>query len=66
VGRRDIGFDAADNEVLILTREGGRQLVSRRSKRQVADEIWDAFLSVRKARGQSTPLTPTLSRRERA
>ncbi len=65
VGRRDIGFDAADNEVLILTREGGRQLVSRRSKRQVADEIWDVFLSVRKARSQSTPLTPTLSRRER-
>src|SRR6266567_1530095 len=65
VGRRDIWFDAADNEVLILTREGGRQLVSRRSKRQVADEIWDAFLSVRKARGQSAPLTPTLSRGER-
>jgi phosphopantothenoylcysteine decarboxylase / phosphopantothenate---cysteine ligase len=65
VGRRDIGFDAADNEVLILARAGGRELVSRRSKREVADKIWDAFLSVKKARGQSAPLTPTLSRSER-
>jgi phosphopantothenoylcysteine decarboxylase / phosphopantothenate---cysteine ligase len=65
VGRRDIGFDAEQNEILILARSGFREVVSKRSKREVAEKIWDAFLSVRKARGQSTPLTPTLSRRER-
>jgi phosphopantothenoylcysteine decarboxylase/phosphopantothenate--cysteine ligase len=65
VGRRDIGFDADQNEVLVLGRNGFREVVSKRSKRKVADKIWDAFLSVRKARGESTPLTPTLSRGER-
>jgi phosphopantothenoylcysteine decarboxylase/phosphopantothenate--cysteine ligase len=65
VGRRDIGFDAEQNEVLVLGRSGFRELVSKRSKREVADKIWDALLSVRKTRGQSTPLTPTLSRGER-
>jgi len=49
VGRPDIGFDAADNEVLILRRDGGSETVSRRSKREVADRIWDAFLASRSA-----------------
>ena len=66
VGRKDIGFDAADNEVIILGCDGSRQAVSRRSKREVAERIWDAFLAMRKSSGrQSTPLTPTLSRGER-
>jgi phosphopantothenoylcysteine decarboxylase/phosphopantothenate--cysteine ligase len=66
VGRRDIGFEASDNEVLILGRDGLRETVSRRSKREVADSIWNAFLSVRKPAGrQGAPLTPALSRGER-
>ena len=52
VGRKDIGFESTDNEVLILGRDGLRESVSRRSKREVADRIWDAFLSTRK---QSVP-----------
>jgi len=56
VGREGIGFEASDNEVVILGREGLRESVSRRSKRQVADRIWDAFLAARKAgRPAETP-----------
>ena len=51
VGREGIGFDAPENEVLILTAAGAREVVSQRSKRGVAEKIWDAFLAVR--RGQS-------------
>lgn len=47
VGRADIGFDAEDNEVLLLRRDGGAAIVSRRPKREIADHIWDAFLAVR-------------------
>ena len=47
VGREGIGFDADDNEVVILTRGGVREAVSRRSKREIAEKIWDAFLAVR-------------------
>jgi phosphopantothenoylcysteine decarboxylase/phosphopantothenate--cysteine ligase len=46
VGRADIGFDAKDNEVLILRRDGAER-ISKRSKREIADRIWDAFLAVR-------------------
>jgi phosphopantothenoylcysteine decarboxylase/phosphopantothenate--cysteine ligase len=53
VGREDIGFDAPENEVLILTAGGGRELVSRRGKREVAEKIWDAFLA---ARGAQPPV----------
>ncbi|HKF45686.1 MAG TPA: bifunctional phosphopantothenoylcysteine decarboxylase/phosphopantothenate--cysteine ligase CoaBC [Thermoanaerobaculia bacterium] len=49
VGRPGIGFDAEENEVVILTREGSRETVSRRPKREVADKIWDAFLVRRKS-----------------
>jgi phosphopantothenoylcysteine decarboxylase/phosphopantothenate--cysteine ligase len=57
VGRADIGFDAEDNEVLILRRDGEGATVSRRSKREVADRIWDAFLAARASDGipASTP-----------
>jgi phosphopantothenoylcysteine decarboxylase / phosphopantothenate---cysteine ligase len=47
VGKPGIGFDAVDNEVLILRRGGGSETVSRRSKRGVAERIWDAFLAAR-------------------
>ena len=50
VGREDIGFDADENEVLILRRGGGTDSVSRRSKREVAEKIWDAFLQARSAK----------------
>jgi phosphopantothenoylcysteine decarboxylase/phosphopantothenate--cysteine ligase len=71
VGRRDIGFDAAENEVLILARGGGRHAVSRRSKREVADRVWDAFLEARRnqegsARSASTAhLSESQPRRRR-
>jgi phosphopantothenoylcysteine decarboxylase/phosphopantothenate--cysteine ligase len=55
VGRADIGFDAAENEVLILGRDGRREAVSRRSKREVADRILDEFLRVRAARSPAGP-----------
>ncbi|HEY1435075.1 MAG TPA: bifunctional phosphopantothenoylcysteine decarboxylase/phosphopantothenate--cysteine ligase CoaBC [Thermoanaerobaculia bacterium] len=49
VGRPGIGFEADDNEVLILRPDGASEAVSRRSKREVADRIWDAFLAARAA-----------------
>jgi phosphopantothenoylcysteine decarboxylase / phosphopantothenate---cysteine ligase len=52
VGRRDIGFDAPENEVLILTADGARESVSQRSKRDVAEKIWDAFLRVHGRQGR--------------
>ena len=48
IGRKDVGFDAAENEVVILGRDGTREAISRRPKREVADRIWDAFLAIRK------------------
>lgn len=45
IGRPDIGFDADENEILLLSREGGRLEVSRRPKRNVAEKIWDAISS---------------------
>jgi phosphopantothenoylcysteine decarboxylase/phosphopantothenate--cysteine ligase len=47
VGRSDVGFDSPDNEVLLLSRDGGSEAVSRRSKREVADRIWDAVRRLR-------------------
>jgi phosphopantothenoylcysteine decarboxylase / phosphopantothenate---cysteine ligase len=47
VGRTDVGFDATENEILLLARDGGKETVSRRSKREVADRIWDGVLRVR-------------------
>ncbi len=55
VGRGDIGFDARENEVLILRRDGAREIVSRRSKREVAEKIWDAFLEVRSSTSSVRP-----------
>jgi phosphopantothenoylcysteine decarboxylase/phosphopantothenate--cysteine ligase len=47
ISRGDIGFEASDNEVLILGHDGLRREISRRAKRQVAESIWDAFLATR-------------------
>ena len=47
VGRPDSGFEAPDNEVVLLSRDGTAELVSRRSKREVAERIWDAVKTVR-------------------
>jgi phosphopantothenoylcysteine decarboxylase/phosphopantothenate--cysteine ligase len=56
VGKPGIGFDADENEVLILRRDAVSELVSRRAKAQVAERIWDAFLAVRAvARTSPTP-----------
>ncbi len=52
VGRKDIGFDAEENEVLILRRDGEKELVTRRSKREVAERIWDAFLAAHRSIGR--------------
>jgi phosphopantothenoylcysteine decarboxylase/phosphopantothenate--cysteine ligase len=41
ISRADIGFDAADNEVLILTRDGGERRVERAAKERVAATILD-------------------------
>jgi phosphopantothenoylcysteine decarboxylase/phosphopantothenate--cysteine ligase len=51
VGRADIGFDAEENEVLILGRDGSTRSVSRRGKREVADAILDALRDVRAVPG---------------
>lgn len=53
VGKPGIGFDAEDNEVLILRRDGVTESVTRRSKREIADRIWDAFLAARVARTEA-------------
>lgn len=47
VGRPDIGFESSENEVTILSGVEPPRRVTRRPKRQVAEAIWDAFLSVR-------------------
>ena len=65
VGRGDIGFDASENEVLILRRDGVRELVSRRSKREVAEKIWDAFLAVRSSSPSGSPVSEVNSLRAR-
>jgi phosphopantothenoylcysteine decarboxylase/phosphopantothenate--cysteine ligase len=53
VGRSDVGFDAEDNEVLILGRDGTRETVSRRSKREIAEKIWDAMKAIRAPVGRT-------------
>src|SRR5262249_60963992 len=55
VGRRDIGFDADENEVLILAKDGGREHVSRRGKREIADRILDALTRARRTAQSPSP-----------
>jgi phosphopantothenoylcysteine decarboxylase/phosphopantothenate--cysteine ligase len=47
VSRRDIGFDAEDNEVLLIDRWGGSRALPRMPKPAVADAILDAILALR-------------------
>jgi len=39
-----IGFDADHNEILLLSRDGGREAIPRSSKRVIADRILDAVV----------------------
>jgi phosphopantothenoylcysteine decarboxylase/phosphopantothenate--cysteine ligase len=59
VGRSDVGFDALDNEALLVTRDAEPERIPRTSKREVAEDIWDAVLRVR-----SSPLSAVSSRRK--
>ena len=49
VSRSDIGFDAAENEVVLLDRWGGAVALPRRSKVEVADLILDRVQELRRA-----------------
>ena len=49
VSRADIGFDAADNEVVLLDRWGGVMALPRQSKVEVADLILDRVQELRRA-----------------
>jgi phosphopantothenoylcysteine decarboxylase / phosphopantothenate---cysteine ligase len=49
VSRRDIGFDAEDNEVLLIDRWGGSRALPRMPKSAVADAILDEILALRAA-----------------
>ena len=50
VSRRGIGFEADDNEVILLDRWGGVVELPRMSKLRVADAILDRVLALRAAR----------------
>ncbi|HZI66785.1 MAG TPA: bifunctional phosphopantothenoylcysteine decarboxylase/phosphopantothenate--cysteine ligase CoaBC [Thermoanaerobaculia bacterium] len=58
VGRPDTGFESPDNEVILLSRDGASEPVSRRSKREVADRIWDAVKRVRSSPASAPHLQP--------
>jgi phosphopantothenoylcysteine decarboxylase/phosphopantothenate--cysteine ligase len=49
VSRRDIWFDASDNEVLLIDRWGGTRPLARMPKTAVADAILDEILALRAA-----------------
>jgi phosphopantothenoylcysteine decarboxylase/phosphopantothenate--cysteine ligase len=49
VSRSDIGFDATDNEVVLLDRWGGVVALPRRTKAEVADLILDRVQELRRA-----------------
>jgi phosphopantothenoylcysteine decarboxylase / phosphopantothenate---cysteine ligase len=49
VSRRDIGFDAEDNEVLLIDRWGGDRALPRMPKGAVADAILDEIVALRAA-----------------
>lgn len=56
VGRPDTGFEAPDNEVILLSRGATAEPVSRRSKREVAERIWDAVLRERRTGSERSVL----------
>ncbi len=49
ISRADIGFDSEQNEVLILTRDGGEQHVPRTAKGQVAEAVLGQVQRLREA-----------------
>jgi len=54
VGRADIGFDVAENEVIMIDRWGGRVALPRLPKAEVADRILDRVVTLR----QGVPAGP--------
>jgi phosphopantothenoylcysteine decarboxylase/phosphopantothenate--cysteine ligase len=61
VSRAGIGFDANDNQVLLLDRWGGVSELPKMTKLQVADAIYDRLLLLRASAPTPTlPLFPTL------
>jgi phosphopantothenoylcysteine decarboxylase / phosphopantothenate---cysteine ligase len=50
VSRADVGFDAPDNEVLLVAPDGPARSVPRAAKHEVADRIWDEVLRIRSSR----------------
>jgi len=55
VSRAGIGFDADDNEVLLIDRWGGARALPRMPKSAVADAILDAILALRAAAAARRP-----------
>jgi phosphopantothenoylcysteine decarboxylase / phosphopantothenate---cysteine ligase len=49
ISRTDIGFDAGENEVLILSRDGAERAVTRTAKADVAEAILDEVQRLREA-----------------
>jgi phosphopantothenoylcysteine decarboxylase/phosphopantothenate--cysteine ligase len=58
VSRADIGFDAADNEVTILT-DAGESHTARASKREIARAVLDAVVALRAQRSEPKTAGPT-------
>jgi phosphopantothenoylcysteine decarboxylase/phosphopantothenate--cysteine ligase len=56
VGRTDVGFDAPDNEVLLVAPDEPARQIPRMSKREVADRIWDEVIRIRSARRSEAPV----------
>ncbi len=57
VSRTDIGFDADDNEVMILT-AAGETSIARASKSQIARAVLDAVVALRSGSGAPEPAGP--------
>jgi len=47
VGGNDSGFESDENEVVLVLRTGEAIAVSRASKREIADRIFDQLLKLR-------------------
>jgi phosphopantothenoylcysteine synthetase/decarboxylase len=45
VSKPGIGFESDENEVVLISTSGKRIEVSRRSKAEVAEKVWDAVSS---------------------
>ena len=58
VGRSDVGFDAPDNEALLVAPDVPAQRIPRASKREVAERIWDEVLRIRSSRPAAVGTPP--------